>query len=67
MLSPAHATRAGGTATGKVVAATAAPLFKKLSLELGGKNATVVFADADLATVVPQAVRSAFSNNGQVR
>lgn len=35
----------GGTATGKLVAAAAAPMFKKLSLELGGKNATVVFAD----------------------
>ena len=37
----------GGTTTGRRVAATAAPMFKKLSLELGGKNPTVVFADAD--------------------
>jgi aminomuconate-semialdehyde/2-hydroxymuconate-6-semialdehyde dehydrogenase len=56
----------GGTSTGKVVASTCAPLFKKVSLELGGKNATVVFADSDLTTVVAGAVRSAFTNNGQV-
>ena len=37
----------GGTVTGKAVALAAAPLFKKVSLELGGKNATVVFADVD--------------------
>ena len=38
----------GGTETGRHVAATAAPMFKKLSLELGGKNATIVLDDADL-------------------
>ena len=37
----------GGTATGKKVAETAAPMFKKLSLELGGKNATIVLDDVD--------------------
>ena len=41
----------GGTATGKIVAATAAPLFKKLSLELGGKNPAIVFADCDFEKV----------------
>jgi len=56
----------GGTVTGKRVAATAAPLFKKLSLELGGKNATVVFADADFDLAVKGAVRAAFTNQGQV-
>lgn len=56
----------GGTATGKLVAATAAPMFKKLSLELGGKNATVVLDDADVDTVVPEVVRAGFSNQGQV-
>jgi aminomuconate-semialdehyde/2-hydroxymuconate-6-semialdehyde dehydrogenase len=56
----------GGTATGRIVAATAAPLFKKVSTELGGKNATIVFGDVDLATAVAGAVRSAFTNNGQV-
>ena len=44
----------GGTNTGKIVAATAAPMFKKLSLELGGKNASIVLDDADLAVAVPR-------------
>jgi len=56
----------GGTATGRVVAATAAPMFKKLSLELGGKNATVLLDDADLDAVVPGVVRSGFLNSGQI-
>ena len=56
----------GGTSTGAHVAATAAPLFKKLSLELGGKNATVVFDDADLDSAVTGAVRAGFTNQGQV-
>lgn len=56
----------GGTATGARVAATAAPVFKKLSLELGGKNPTLVFADADLDLAVEGAVRAGFTNQGQV-
>ncbi len=56
----------GGTATGRIVAATAAPMFKKLSLELGGKNATVVLEDADLDTIVPGVVRAGFLNSGQI-
>ena len=56
----------GGTATGARVAAAAAPRFKKLSLELGGKNATVVFADCDFETAVEGAVRAGFQNQGQV-
>lgn len=56
----------GGTATGKRVAATAAPMFKKLSLELGGKNPTVVFADADFDAAVEGAARAGFLNQGQV-
>lgn len=56
----------GGTATGERVAAAAAPTFKKLSLELGGKNATIVFADADLEAAVAGAVRAGFTNTGQV-
>jgi aminomuconate-semialdehyde/2-hydroxymuconate-6-semialdehyde dehydrogenase len=56
----------GGTATGARVAATAAPQFKKLSLELGGKNATIVFADADFDAAVEGAVRAGFTNQGQV-
>ena len=56
----------GGTATGRIVAATAASMFKKLSLELGGKNATVILEDADLDTVVPGVVRAGFLNSGQI-
>ncbi len=56
----------GGTATGARVATTAAPLFKKLSLELGGKNPTLIFADADLPAAAAGAVRAAFLNQGQV-
>ena len=56
----------GGTATGARVAATAAPRFKKLSLELGGKNATIVFADADLDAAVDGAVRAGFANQGEI-
>lgn len=56
----------GGTATGRHVAATAAPMFKKLSLELGGKNATIVLEDADLDVAVEGAVRAGFTNGGQV-
>lgn len=56
----------GGTETGRIVARTAAPMFKKLSLELGGKNATIVLKDADLDKAVDGAVRAAFTNSGQV-
>jgi aminomuconate-semialdehyde/2-hydroxymuconate-6-semialdehyde dehydrogenase len=56
----------GGTKTGADIARTAAPLFKKLSLELGGKNPTLVFADTDLAEAMPTIVRSAFENQGQI-
>lgn len=56
----------GGTETGKRIAATAAPMFKKLSLELGGKNPTIVFADCDFEETVRQVVNSAFSNQGEI-
>ncbi len=56
----------GSTATGAAIAAVAAPQFKKLSLELGGKNATLVFADADFDRAVSESVRAAFSNQGQI-
>ncbi|HEX2066104.1 MAG TPA: aldehyde dehydrogenase [Candidatus Thermoplasmatota archaeon] len=56
----------GGTATGRRVAATAAPLFKKLSLELGGKNPSIVFADADLDQAVAGVADAAFRNQGQI-
>ena len=56
----------GGTQTGKQVAVSAAPHFKKVSLELGGKNPTVVFADADFNAAVETAVRAAFTNQGEI-
>jgi aminomuconate-semialdehyde/2-hydroxymuconate-6-semialdehyde dehydrogenase len=56
----------GGTATGKKVAETAAPMFKKLSLELGGKNATIVLDDVDIETTIPSVARAGFLNQGQV-
>jgi len=56
----------GGTVTGRTVAATAAPMFKKLSLELGGKNATLVFADCDLDAAIAGAARAGFTNQGEI-
>lgn len=56
----------GGTATGAQVAATAAPMFKKLSLELGGKNPNLVFADADLDEAITTSIRSSFTNQGEI-
>jgi len=56
----------GGTSTGKRIAAIAAPMFKRTSLELGGKNATVVFDDADMKEAIPIAVRAAFANQGEI-
>lgn len=56
----------GGTVTGATIARTAAPQFKKLSLELGGKNPTLVFEDADFEKTVTESVRAAFANQGQI-
>ncbi|MDG2425564.1 MAG: aldehyde dehydrogenase [Flavobacteriales bacterium] len=56
----------GGTATGARIAARAGATFKKTSLELGGKNATVIFGDADLDAAVSGAARAAFANQGQI-
>lgn len=56
----------GGTATGARIAATAAPMFKKLSLELGGKNPTLIFADADFNDVLRTTVQSGFANQGEI-
>src|SRR5256714_1752566 len=56
----------GGTVTGRKVAEACAPLFKKVSLELGGKNPNIVFADADLGAAIDGSVRSSFANQGQV-
>lgn len=56
----------GGTATGRILARTAAPMFKKLSLELGGKNPNLIFADCNFEEAVSTTVRSSFANNGQI-
>jgi aminomuconate-semialdehyde/2-hydroxymuconate-6-semialdehyde dehydrogenase len=56
----------GGTVTGAAVAANAAPRFKKLSLELGGKNPNVIFADADLDDAIATSIRSSFWNQGEI-
>ncbi len=56
----------GGTATGEHIARTAAPMFKKLSLELGGKNPTIIFDDCDFDDALKTTIRSSFSNQGQI-
>jgi aminomuconate-semialdehyde/2-hydroxymuconate-6-semialdehyde dehydrogenase len=56
----------GGTVTGKTIAATAAPMFKKLSLELGGKNPNIIFADCDFEHAVSTSINSSFSNQGEI-
>jgi aminomuconate-semialdehyde/2-hydroxymuconate-6-semialdehyde dehydrogenase len=56
----------GSTAVGKRIAGIAAPLLKKVSLELGGKNPTIVFADSDWHGHLDTIVRSAFQNSGQI-
>ncbi len=56
----------GGTATGKKIASTAAPHFKKLSLELGGKNPNIIFADCDFERALESTIQSSFSNQGEV-
>lgn len=56
----------GGTETGKNIAAVAAPMFKKLSLELGGKNPNIIFDDCDFEEAVKMTIKSSFSNQGQI-
>ncbi|MBK8954744.1 MAG: aldehyde dehydrogenase [Saprospiraceae bacterium] len=56
----------GGTKTGARIASIAAPQFKKLSLELGGKNPCIVFSDCDYERTLKNVVRLAFSNSGQI-
>lgn len=56
----------GGTKTGEIIQKLAAPHVKRLSLELGGKNATIVLADADLKKAIPTIVRSSFLNQGEI-
>ena len=56
----------GGTKTGAHIARVAAPMFKKLSLELGGKNPNIIFADCDYNKMLETTVRSSFANQGQI-
>jgi aminomuconate-semialdehyde/2-hydroxymuconate-6-semialdehyde dehydrogenase len=56
----------GGTQTGATIAAKAAPMFKKLSLELGGKNPNIIFADCDFEKALNTTVMSSFANQGQI-
>ncbi len=56
----------GGTATGERIMSVAGPMFKTTAMELGGKNPTIVFADADLDAAVDGALNAAFRNQGQI-
>jgi aminomuconate-semialdehyde/2-hydroxymuconate-6-semialdehyde dehydrogenase len=56
----------GSTRAGEAIARIAAPMFKKISLELGGKNPNLIFADCDYDTMLDTTVRSSFSNQGQI-
>ncbi|CAL2094783.1 aldehyde dehydrogenase [Tenacibaculum sp. 190524A05c] len=56
----------GGTNTGAHIARTAAPMFKKLSLELGGKNPNIIFADCDYDKMLSTTIKSSFANQGQI-
>lgn len=56
----------GGTSTGKAIASIAAPMFKKLSLELGGKNPNLIFADCDYDQMLKTTLLSSFANQGQI-
>lgn len=56
----------GGTKTGETIAKIAAPMFKKLSLELGGKNPNIIFADCDFKQALSTTLRSSFANQGQI-
>jgi len=56
----------GGTKTGAHIASIAAPMFKKLSLELGGKNPNIIFADCDYDKMMATTLHSSFSNQGQI-
>jgi aminomuconate-semialdehyde/2-hydroxymuconate-6-semialdehyde dehydrogenase len=56
----------GGTKTGEEIARTAAPMFKKLSLELGGKNPNIIFADCNYDEMLAETRRAAFANQGEI-
>lgn len=56
----------GSTRAGERIAGIAAPRFKKLSLELGGKNPSIIFADCDWEKMMDDTLRSSFSNQGEI-
>lgn len=56
----------GSTKTGAEIAKNTAPLFKKLSLEMGGKNPNIIFADCDYDKMLSTTIRSSFANQGQI-
>ncbi len=56
----------GGTATGRHIATVAGPMFKKLSLELGGKNPNIIFADCDFDKALKTTINSSFLNQGEI-
>jgi aminomuconate-semialdehyde/2-hydroxymuconate-6-semialdehyde dehydrogenase len=56
----------GGTHTGKKIASIAAPMFKKMSLELGGKNPNIIFEDCDFDQALKTTLSSSFANQGQI-
>ena len=56
----------GSTLVGRHIAKVASPMMKRLSLELGGKNAALVFSDANLEQAVPNLIRGAFLNQGEI-
>ena len=56
----------GSTRAGKEIASVAAPMFKKISLELGGKNPNLIFADCNWEKMMRTTVQSSFSNQGQI-
>jgi len=56
----------GSTVTGKSIAQTCATSFKKVSLEMGGKNPNIIFADCDYEKALKTTVHSSFANQGQI-
>ncbi|HIF15154.1 MAG TPA: aldehyde dehydrogenase [Bacteroidetes bacterium] len=56
----------GGTETGRQIARTASPMFKKISLELGGKNPNIIFSDCDFEKALNTSIHSSFANQGQI-
>lgn len=56
----------GSTATGAEIAKSAAPFFKKVALEMGGKNPNIIFADAGLDEAVAAGLRASFTNQGEI-